>query len=352
MAARKRIQQKIRSQRGASLTWGLLMFLVCAVIGSVVLTAGTAAAGRLKNMAETEQRYYAVNSAAELLAQRLTERAVTVKQEKVSYTIIGDMYYIETESSPRFDESGEQVMDENGEPVMDPPPPPQYLGEFELPKDEQPQPDWSEPTLDVSLPGEVSGGEPGNFDELLKVLAQMILYGKNYSSLNKQQKWEYRGDAEHAEETISFTDEEWTISLAGSEIDTAKKNEMLVDIKPELSIKRMDETSQEYEVVLELLIGNHVEKDAHSGTVKENNRYTLKMVLTLSNGILDQEYTEREDYPGDFPGVLPDPNPLQEGKYVTYYSVKEKSVSTRTSEIKWDLQDLTVEGKMSNESNP
>ena len=34
----KQIQQKLRSRNGATITYALLLFLVCAVIGSVVLT--------------------------------------------------------------------------------------------------------------------------------------------------------------------------------------------------------------------------------------------------------------------------------------------------------------------------
>jgi len=65
------IRNKIRSRRGASLTFALLLFLVCAVVGSVVLVAGTAASGRLAELAESEQRFYAVNSAAELIVSQL-----------------------------------------------------------------------------------------------------------------------------------------------------------------------------------------------------------------------------------------------------------------------------------------
>ena len=73
-----RIKKKLRSQTGASLTFALLLFLVCAVVGSVVLVAGTAASGRLAGLADYEQRYYAVNSAAELLAEEITAGKTTV----------------------------------------------------------------------------------------------------------------------------------------------------------------------------------------------------------------------------------------------------------------------------------
>ena len=76
----QQIKTKLRSRRGASITFALLLFLVCAVIGSVVLVAGTAAAGRLSKTAEMDQRYYSVTSAAELLIDKIAgdDNSVTV----------------------------------------------------------------------------------------------------------------------------------------------------------------------------------------------------------------------------------------------------------------------------------
>lgn len=73
-----RIKKKIRSQTGASLTFALLLFLVCAVVGSVVLTAGTASAGRMSKITESDQRFYNVNSAARLLIQLIDGKTVTI----------------------------------------------------------------------------------------------------------------------------------------------------------------------------------------------------------------------------------------------------------------------------------
>lgn len=72
------IRRKARSQEGASITFALLLFLVCAIISSVVIVAATAAAGRASKMAEMDQRYYAVNSAAELLRDMLEKQSVTI----------------------------------------------------------------------------------------------------------------------------------------------------------------------------------------------------------------------------------------------------------------------------------
>lgn len=72
------IRTKLNSQRGASITFALLLFLVCAVVGSVVLTAGTAAAGRMSKLAEMDQRYYSVTSAARLMRNMVEGESVTI----------------------------------------------------------------------------------------------------------------------------------------------------------------------------------------------------------------------------------------------------------------------------------
>lgn len=74
-----RIKKKLRSQTGASLTFALLLFLVCAVVGSAVLVAGTAASGRMSKIAESDQRYYSVNSAARLLIELLEKDEIRVE---------------------------------------------------------------------------------------------------------------------------------------------------------------------------------------------------------------------------------------------------------------------------------
>lgn len=80
------VTKKTSSTRGASITFALLLFLVCAAVGSVVLAAGTAAAGRMSKIAETDQRYYSVTSAAGLLrdvldGQTVTATRTTTKEE-------------------------------------------------------------------------------------------------------------------------------------------------------------------------------------------------------------------------------------------------------------------------------
>ena len=82
--ALQKLKQKLKSQTGASITFALLLFLVCAVVGSVVLTAGTAAAGRMSELARMDQRYYSVTSAAQLLRDTMDGKQVSVTQSFVS----------------------------------------------------------------------------------------------------------------------------------------------------------------------------------------------------------------------------------------------------------------------------
>ena len=73
------MKNKIKSQRGASITFALLLFLVCAIISGIVVVAATAAAGRMSQRAEIDQRYYAVTSAAGLLRDNFNDMLTTVQ---------------------------------------------------------------------------------------------------------------------------------------------------------------------------------------------------------------------------------------------------------------------------------
>ena len=82
------IKKKLKSQNGASISFALLLFLVCAVLSSAVIVAGTAAAGRLSRLAEADQRYYAVTSAAGLLSRDIGGETVTVEYSKKTGKVI------------------------------------------------------------------------------------------------------------------------------------------------------------------------------------------------------------------------------------------------------------------------
>ena len=75
------MKNKIKSQKGASITFALLLFLVCAVISGVVVVAATTAAGRMSQQDEMDERYYAVTAAAKRLNDIFDGTKVTVKYD-------------------------------------------------------------------------------------------------------------------------------------------------------------------------------------------------------------------------------------------------------------------------------
>ena len=100
----QKLKQKLKSQTGASITFALLLFLVCAVVGSAVLVAGTAAAGRMSKIAEMDQRYYAVNSAARLLVDTIQEKPLEIVKTETAETG-GPAYIVDGEPFSSSDSS-------------------------------------------------------------------------------------------------------------------------------------------------------------------------------------------------------------------------------------------------------
>lgn len=62
-----RVSHKARSERGASLSMALLVFLVCSIVASIALSAATAVSGRQSQLEEMERSYYNVTSAARVV---------------------------------------------------------------------------------------------------------------------------------------------------------------------------------------------------------------------------------------------------------------------------------------------
>lgn len=98
-----RMRRKLRSDCGASMLLALLLFLVCAVAGSVILASGTAAAGRVSELAEMDQRYYAVVSAAEALRSQISKG--------ISFTVTYELPVL-------LDDEGNLVVDEEETPKI------------------------------------------------------------------------------------------------------------------------------------------------------------------------------------------------------------------------------------------
>ena len=86
------VLKKIQSETGASLSFALLIFLVCTVVGSVILTSGTASSGRLSRLRDMDTRYYSVESAANLIQDTLNNRVVQASYEiDEDEEIVGDI---------------------------------------------------------------------------------------------------------------------------------------------------------------------------------------------------------------------------------------------------------------------
>ena len=103
------LKNKIKSQRGASITFALLLFLVCAVISGVVIVAATTAAGRMSTMEEMDERYYAVTNACELLCKKLDGQTTTV-----TYTLKADG----TVDSATADVTGNPILKDASEKLI------------------------------------------------------------------------------------------------------------------------------------------------------------------------------------------------------------------------------------------
>lgn len=71
------IQKKLKSERGASFLIALLFFLICITMGSLILTAATANAVKVKDRYKEQQDYLAVASAARIAKDSLGKYVYT-----------------------------------------------------------------------------------------------------------------------------------------------------------------------------------------------------------------------------------------------------------------------------------
>lgn len=75
------MRAKLKDQRGASITYALLIFLICAVASSIIIVASSAVAGRMANVPRSDRRYYAVTSAAGLLKDQIDGKTLVVTKK-------------------------------------------------------------------------------------------------------------------------------------------------------------------------------------------------------------------------------------------------------------------------------
>jgi len=79
------IRNKLREKNGASIFMGLIFLLMCLMVGTVVLVAASAAAGKLAQQRKSEQEYLNVASAARLVRDRICKS--TYKYEKKGHDL-------------------------------------------------------------------------------------------------------------------------------------------------------------------------------------------------------------------------------------------------------------------------
>ena len=114
------LRKKLKSQSGVSIIMAMFLFLICAVIGSLVLTAATTAAGRKALAAQSDQRYYSVDSAARLIRDLVEEGSVTLLRTETQRTeyVDGITRYVETDTSETERISSEEKDAEYSVPVL------------------------------------------------------------------------------------------------------------------------------------------------------------------------------------------------------------------------------------------
>ena len=66
-----KVLRKLQSNSGATLILALLFFVVCAVTGSMILVSASAAVGRIENLKQRDQNYYAVRSAIKMYENQM-----------------------------------------------------------------------------------------------------------------------------------------------------------------------------------------------------------------------------------------------------------------------------------------
>lgn len=109
--------KRLKSESGASLVAALLFFVLCGVGASVILAASSASAGKMQKVPETDQKRFAVESAAGFLRDELKDdktavkitdvRVIDTREEDPDYTVtyVYEKAKNEDGSSCQLDES-------------------------------------------------------------------------------------------------------------------------------------------------------------------------------------------------------------------------------------------------------
>ena len=105
------LRTKLKDNTGASITYALLLFLVCAVVSTIVLAAATAASGRMSKTVESDKRYYAVTSATELLKDYFNDVKVVMQTKQVGESATPSV----VSGYPRIFKNGSEILPSSSE---------------------------------------------------------------------------------------------------------------------------------------------------------------------------------------------------------------------------------------------
>lgn len=86
MRCMKLLRNKLNSNRGASLILALSFFLICAVIGGIILASASTNAGRVNAMRQEQEAYYAVSAAAVLVRDCVEDMHFSAYEETIEET--------------------------------------------------------------------------------------------------------------------------------------------------------------------------------------------------------------------------------------------------------------------------
>lgn len=102
---KKNICRKLKSEKGTSIFFGLLLFMVAAVVSTVILNGAVTAMKRVESDRKAEQNYLTCSSAARILRDAVENSSIKW-QKKVTYAVTGGI-----SGSPEITWSGTSVND-------------------------------------------------------------------------------------------------------------------------------------------------------------------------------------------------------------------------------------------------
>ncbi|MEA4971834.1 MAG: hypothetical protein VB119_01515 [Candidatus Metalachnospira sp.] len=109
-----RVKSKLKSQSGASILIALMLFLVCAMVGSVVLSSAAGNADKMRNRRSEQQEYLSISSAARLIQNAIGGTVYSGWENNTVYECYGETKPLDPEKhSDVADVCTEMTFDSN-----------------------------------------------------------------------------------------------------------------------------------------------------------------------------------------------------------------------------------------------